>query len=55
MHTAVRAAVREDASAVILNGVMIEDTFAEAFPMRATRILITADDHALGADRGRVR
>ncbi len=26
-----------------LNGVMIEDTFAEAFPMRATRILITAD------------
>jgi formylmethanofuran--tetrahydromethanopterin N-formyltransferase len=28
---------------VILNGVMIEDTFAEAFPMRATRILITAD------------
>lgn len=33
----------EGQSAVILNGVMIEDTFAEAFPMRATRILITAD------------
>ena len=27
-----------------LNGVMIEDTFAEAFPMRATRLLITADE-----------
>lgn len=26
-----------------LNGVLIEDTFAEAFPMRATRIVITAD------------
>jgi formylmethanofuran--tetrahydromethanopterin N-formyltransferase len=29
---------------VLLNGVMIEDTFAEAFPMRATRLLITADE-----------
>ncbi len=28
---------------MILNGVLIEDTFAEAFPMRATRVLITAD------------
>ena len=28
---------------MILNGVTIEDTFAEAFPMRATRIVITAD------------
>ena len=26
-----------------LNGVLIEDTFAEAFPMRATRLVITAD------------
>ncbi|MGH6915697.1 MAG: formylmethanofuran--tetrahydromethanopterin N-formyltransferase [Geminicoccales bacterium] len=26
-----------------LNGVAIEDTFAEAFPMRATRLVITAD------------
>ena len=29
---------------MLLNGVMIEDTFAEAFPMRATRLLITADE-----------
>jgi len=28
---------------VNLNGVLIEDTFAEAFPMRATRLVITAD------------
>lgn len=28
---------------MILNGVEIEDTFAEAFGMRATRILVTAD------------
>jgi formylmethanofuran--tetrahydromethanopterin N-formyltransferase len=28
---------------VNLNGVAIEDTFAEAFPMRATRLVITAD------------
>ena len=27
-----------------LNGVLIEDTFAEAFPMRATRLMITADE-----------
>ena len=27
-----------------LNGVLIEDTFAEAFPMRATRVMITADE-----------
>jgi formylmethanofuran--tetrahydromethanopterin N-formyltransferase len=33
--------VREGA-AVILNGVAIDDTFAEAFGMRATRLLITA-------------
>lgn len=31
---------------MILNGVMIEDTFAEAFPMRATRLIITADKAA---------
>ena len=36
-----------------LNGVLIEDTFAEAFPMRATRVLITADEPRLGHDRGR--
>ena len=35
------ASVRE-AAAVILNGVAIDDTFAEAFGMRATRLLITA-------------
>jgi formylmethanofuran--tetrahydromethanopterin N-formyltransferase len=29
---------------VILNGVVIEDTFAEAFPMRATRLVITASE-----------
>lgn len=28
--------------ALLLNGVAVEDTFAEAFPMRATRILVTA-------------
>lgn len=27
-----------------LNGVLIEDTFAEAFPMRVTRVVITADE-----------
>jgi formylmethanofuran--tetrahydromethanopterin N-formyltransferase len=31
-----------EAAAMILNGVAIDDTFAEAFGMRATRILITA-------------
>ena len=29
---------------MIINGVTIEDTFAEAFPMRATRLVITADE-----------
>ncbi|MDX6751936.1 formylmethanofuran--tetrahydromethanopterin N-formyltransferase [Geminicoccaceae bacterium 1502E] len=29
---------------MILNGVAIEDSFAEAFPMRATRLVITAAD-----------
>jgi formylmethanofuran--tetrahydromethanopterin N-formyltransferase len=29
-----------------LNGVLIEDTFAEAFPMRGTRLVITAIDEA---------
>ncbi|MEK0083139.1 formylmethanofuran--tetrahydromethanopterin N-formyltransferase [Benzoatithermus flavus] len=29
---------------MILNGVAIEDTFAEAFPMRATRLVVTAPD-----------
>ena len=29
---------------MILNGVEIQDTFAEAFPMRATRVVITAEE-----------
>lgn len=29
---------------MLINGVVIEDTFAEAFPMRATRLLITATE-----------
>lgn len=28
-----------------INGVVIDDTFAEAFPMKATRIIITAESH----------
>jgi formylmethanofuran--tetrahydromethanopterin N-formyltransferase len=35
-----------------LNGVLIEDTFAEAFPMRATRVLITADEPRLALTAG---
>src|SRR5882672_3709733 len=35
------ASMRE-AAAMIINGVAIDDTFAEAFGMRATRILVTA-------------
>ena len=27
-----------------INGVVIDDTFAEAFPMKATRLIITAVD-----------
>ena len=38
------AAGRGGHGRVIVNGVMIEDTFAEAFPMRATRLVITADE-----------
>jgi formylmethanofuran--tetrahydromethanopterin N-formyltransferase len=30
---------------MIINGVQIDDTFAEAFPMRATRVIITAQNH----------
>ncbi|MCX7627045.1 MAG: formylmethanofuran--tetrahydromethanopterin N-formyltransferase [Methylophilaceae bacterium] len=30
---------------MIINGVQIDDTFAEAFGMRATRVLITAQNH----------
>ena len=26
----------------VINGVVIDDTFAEAFPMKATRLVITA-------------
>jgi formylmethanofuran--tetrahydromethanopterin N-formyltransferase len=32
----------EASGPVILNGVVIENTFAEAFPMRATRLIVTA-------------
>ena len=28
---------------MIINGIKIENTFAEAFPMKAARIIITAD------------
>jgi len=31
-------------TAPVLNGVTVDDTFAEAFPMKATRLLITAQD-----------
>ena len=34
---------------MIINGVEIEDTFAEAFGMTATRLLITADSPAWAA------
>jgi len=30
---------------MIINGVQIDQTFAEAFPMRATRVIITAQNH----------
>ncbi len=30
---------------MIINGVQIDETFAEAFPMRATRVIITAQNH----------
>ena len=33
---------------MIINGVAIEDTFAEAFGMRATRLIITADTAGMG-------
>ena len=33
-------------SALLVNGVTIDDTFAEAFPMKATRLVITARDIA---------
>ena len=26
----------------VLNGVVVDDTFAEAFPMKATRLIVTA-------------
>ena len=40
--TSERPGARPVSEARILNGVVIDDTFAEAFPMKATRILITA-------------
>ena len=30
---------------MIINGVQIDDTFAEAFNMRGTRVIITAQNH----------
>ena len=30
---------------MIINGVTIDDTFAEAFGMRGTRVIITAQNH----------
>ncbi|MDP2246785.1 MAG: formylmethanofuran--tetrahydromethanopterin N-formyltransferase, partial [Nitrosomonadales bacterium] len=30
---------------MIINGVLIDDTFAEAFNMRGTRVIITAQNH----------
>ena len=30
---------------MIINGVQIDQTFAEAFPMKATRVVITAQNH----------
>ena len=33
-------------SDLTLHGVGVDDTFAEAFPMRATRLIITADSQA---------
>ena len=35
-----------DLAALALNGVAIDDTFAEAFPMKATRLVITAHTQA---------
>ena len=40
-----------------VNGIVIEDTFAEAFPMKATRLVVTAVDrtwvgHAVSAMTG---
>ncbi len=45
------------AAAIERNGVLIDDTFAEAFPMRATRVIVTAHDatwaqHAVTAMTG---
>ena len=36
-----------------IRGVFIEDTFAEAFTMRAARVIITGADLTLGAARPR--
>ncbi len=38
--------------ALTVNGIRIDDTFAEAFGMRATALVITADTRALGAAGG---
>ena len=35
-----------------LDGVTIVDTFAEAFPMTAARVIVTAGTPRLGRDRG---
>jgi formylmethanofuran--tetrahydromethanopterin N-formyltransferase len=39
---------------VILNGVAIEDTFAEAFPMTAARLVVTAETPSWAETAGRV-
>ena len=44
-------------TALVLNGVIIDDSFAEAFPMKATRIVVTAHNltwarHAVVAATG---
>ena len=36
-----------------VNGIRIEDTFAEAFDMRATALIITADYGGMGTAGGR--
>ena len=37
---------------MIKNGVRIDETFAEAFPMRGTALMITGAEQALGAAGG---
>jgi hypothetical protein len=41
-----------DMTQLAIDGVTIEDTFAEAFGMRATRLIVTAADRTLGTQCG---